>query len=192
MQAESKNLEPKKMMTPAEYMVLERQDEWKNELWDGEMIPATHPNMLHLSMMTNLIGVVHPQLSKRSEELLCSRMRIKVPPASYLYPDAIITTDQNMLEDNNETLLNPMVIIEVVMPETEACDRGKRFKFYRRLPSVKEYVLIIQDRMSIEVFQKQSNEKWLYLPTTELGEIVHLASLPCHLPLAEIYDGIKF
>ena len=95
-------------------------------------------------------------------------------------------------EDHKEdTLLNPLVVIEVLSTTTESYDRGEKFGHYRRVPSVTDYVLVAQNRMRVEHFHREPNGAWTLTELSESQEVLILASLQCAVPLAEIYDKVK-
>jgi len=120
-------------------------------------------------------------------------LRVKVSPTGlYTYPDIIVICDKSEFDDeHNDTLTNPMLIVEVLSKSTEDYDRGKKFENYRTLRSFKEYLLISQERHHIEHFVRQPNNRWLLSETNRLEETVRLASVNCELALSEIYDKIN-
>jgi len=91
-----------------------------------------------------------------------------------------------------DTLLNPTLIIEVLSPSTEAYDRGKKFEFYRSIPSFREYLLVAQDEPRVEQFTLQADGRWIFTATAGLDSTVTLASISCVLAMAEIYDKVSF
>ena len=119
-------------------------------------------------------------------------MRVKVRPTGlYTYPDIAVACEEILLDDaHNDTLLNPIVLIEVLSPSTEAYDRGEKFAHYRRLESLQEYVLIAQDKARIEHFARQG-EQWVLSEISDLTGTLHLPSIGCHLPLNDIYEKVE-
>ena len=95
------------------------------------------------------------------------------------------------LDDQFDTLLNPTVIVEVLSPTTESYDRGKKFGHYRRLESLKEYVLVAQDEVLVERYLRQG-EDWLLTDSRSIDDTLSLTSIDCHVPLREIYARIEF
>ena len=90
-----------------------------------------------------------------------------------------------------DTLLNPTVIFEVLSESTEAYDRGVKFGHYRRIPSLREYVLVSQDRMLVERYTRQGDD-WLLSEFTRPDQSLRLESIDCTIPLDRIYAKVKF
>ena len=96
------------------------------------------------------------------------------------------------LEDEYlDTLLNPTVIVEVLSESTEAYDRGEKFAQYRRLESLREYVLVAQDKIRIEHFLRRGDE-WILSEVSGPEATLDLSSIDCHIPLASIYEKVDF
>ncbi len=95
------------------------------------------------------------------------------------------------LDDKGDTLLNPTMIVEVLSTSTESYDRGDKFMHYRRLESLREYVVVAQEKVLVERFTRQGDE-WLLTEFRKLDETLRLASIDCAVPLREIYARIEF
>ena len=93
-------------------------------------------------------------------------------------------------EDGLDTLLNPTMIAEVLSRSTEAYDRGEKFDDYRTLASLREYVLVAQDKVLVELFTRQG-EEWVHSEIRDLDGTLVLESIGCAIPLREIYAGIE-
>jgi Uma2 family endonuclease len=119
-------------------------------------------------------------------------MRVKVSPTGlYTYPDVTVVCGEAQFEDNQQdTLLNPTLIVEVLSESTEAYDRGGKFAHYRKLTSLMEYVLITQTKPHIEHYVRQPDNRWLLSEVDSLPDAIHLPSIDCHLALAEVYDKV--
>jgi Uma2 family endonuclease len=109
----------------------------------------------------------------------------------YTYPDISVVCDPPQFEDD-DTLLNPTLIIEVLSPSTESNDRGRKFQYYRALESLREYVLIAQDSPHIERYLRQPNDEWLLGDATGLDASIELTSIGCRLFLADVYEKVSF
>ena len=90
-----------------------------------------------------------------------------------------------------ETLVNPVLIIEVLSPSTEAYDRGTKFQHYRKLDSLQEYILISQDKPRAERFQRQ-NDVWTLTDAESLDAHIEFATLKSTIPLKNIYRKVSF
>ncbi len=183
---------PKPLYTPDQYLTLERQAETKSEYFAGEifaMAGATRERSLIVANLTRDLGV---QMLDRPCEVYPTEMRVKVDETGlYTYPDLVVVCGEPRFEDAHvDTLLNPTLIIEVLSPSTEAYDRGRKFAQYRRLPSLREYLLIAQDQPRVEQYLRQPEGQWL-LSEAETGTL-SLPSIQAELSLAEIYRKITF
>ena len=121
-------------------------------------------------------------------------MRILCSTGLGTYPDAsIVCGEPEFQGQKQETLLNPVVIVEVLSPTTEACDRGRKFEHYQSIPSLKEYVIISQDHVRIEHFaRQQATGQWLLTAMSDPAGSLELPALGASLSIAEIYAGVTF
>jgi Uma2 family endonuclease len=186
--------QPKTYLTPAEYLAIEREAEYKNEYIDGEIVAMTGASRRHNLIAINITSELRRQLKDRPCEVYGSDMRIRVPSSRlYTYPDAVVVCDEPQLEDDYlDTLLNPTLIIEVLSKSTEAYDRGKKFSFYRTIESLAEYLLIAQDECQVEQYVKQRDGGWLLSDYYSPEDVVALTSIQCQLALREVYDKVAF
>ena len=110
-----------------------------------------------------------------------------------MYPDvSVVCGAQRFLDEEEDTLLNPVVIIEVLSDSTEAYDRGKKFENYRQIPSLKEYLLVSQREPRIEQFVRQSSGDWSLKEAASLGAQIQLPALGIVLRLSEIFAKVQF
>jgi Uma2 family endonuclease len=185
---------PEKFMTPEAYLEFERASEIKHEYFGGEVFAMTGASRNHNRIVISTLASLHGQLRKRPCEVFPSDMRVKTRSSIlYTYPDISVVCGTPQFEDAVlDTLLNPIVIIEVLSPSTERYDRGRKFQHYRTLPSLQEYVLIAQDSYRIEHFARQPNDEWLFSDATELNASVELPSIQCQLALVDVYENVTF
>ena len=188
--------QPQKMqMTEAEYLEFERKSETKHEFIDGEVFAMTGASRAHNLICVNVARRISNQLDGKNCEVYAADMRVKIEAKKYVYPDVIVVCGEVRLADDKfDNLLNPTVIIEVLSETTEAYDRGTKFKNYRKLASLQEYVLIAQDKPSIERFVRQPDGTWsIGVNDAEgLDNSVELTSIDCTLHLAEVYEHVVF
>jgi Uma2 family endonuclease len=122
-------------------------------------------------------------------------MRVHVPiTGDYTYPDIVVVCGQpEILPDTElDTLLNPTVIMEVMSPATVDFDCGSKFQSYRRIVSLREYILIAQETCHAMCYVRQTAHTWLLSETRDLADTLHLPSIQGHLPLTDIYDKVRF
>nr|CAA9293807.1 hypothetical protein AVDCRST_MAG63-4610 [uncultured Armatimonadetes bacterium] len=181
------------LYTVEEYLALEREAEYKSEFVNGQILAMSGASRAHNLIATNVSSELRVQLKGRPCETYSGDMRVQVSDTGmYAYPDVVVVCGEPRFEDTHpETLTNPTVIVEVLSASTEAHDRGAKFAHYRRLLSLQEYVLIAQDRCSVERFVRRGGE-WLFSEATALSDTVALTSIDCRLALAEVYDRVAF
>jgi len=109
----------------------------------------------------------------------------------FTYPDVIVVCGEpQLLDGRKDTLLNPTLIVEVLSPSTEAYNRGRQFEHYRSLDSLREYLLVSSERISVDLFTRQPDGKWLLTAADRLDATVELQSVGGTLALTDLYDGI--
>ena len=181
-----------KQLTPEEYLALERQAECKSEYYAGEIFAMAGASRWHNLIVTNVVRELSLQLKGRPCTTYPSDMRVKISPTGlYAYPDVTVVCGDARFEDTQQdTLLNPTLIVEVLSESTEAYDRGGKFAHYRKLTSLLEYVLIAQTKPHVEHYVRQPDNRWLLAEADNLHHTLHLPSIDCHLALAEVYDKV--
>jgi len=185
---------PKTKLTPGEYLELERKAENKSEYFDGEIYAMAGAKRRHNVIAWNLGGELRQHLKGKKCEAYPADMRVFVPQTGlYTYPDLVVVCGEPEFQDDTfDTLLNPILIIEVLSDTTETYDRGKKFQHYRSIESLREYVLVSQDEARIEKYIKQGDGFWVLSEAVGLEAEIEFASIECRIALAEVYDKIDF
>lgn len=185
---------PKHFLTPEQYLAQERKADFKSEYYQGETFAMAGATREHNLIVGNILGEVRNALKNRSCEVYPSDIRVKVSPTGlYTYPDVTVVCGEPQLEDDCfDTLLNPTVLFEVLSESTESYDRGAKFRQYRQIESLQEYVIVALDRPSVECYVKQLDGRWLLLEAFSLEQSVTFESLEVSIPLAEVYRHIAF
>ena len=183
---------PQPSMTPAEYLTFERSQAEKHEYWHGQIYLMAGANARHNLIVANLIAALGMALKGRPFVVYPSNLRVLIPATGlYTYPDTIVVCGAATFEDEDEdTLLNPTLIVEVLSKSTENYDRGDKFRNYRTIPSLQEYLLIAQHEWRVEHYLRQTDDQWLL---TEVMDIIGEISLPavaCTLSMADLYDKV--
>src|SRR6185295_12799056 len=183
---------PKPFYTPEEYLKIERKAAYKSEYYTGEIFAMSGASRAHNLIVANVTTALNTQLENRECEIYANDMRVRTPDRStYAYPDVVVVCGQPQFEDAEvDTLLNPTLIIEVLSPSTETHDRTKKFADYRKIESLKEYILIAQQECRLTQFIKQPDGMWLFQEASSLGEIVQLTSVNCDLALEKAYRKV--
>ena len=185
---------PKRLLTPEEYLAIERDVEAKHEFYRGEMFAMGGASREHNLITGNAGASLHAQLANRPCEAYQNDMRVKVAASGlYTYPDVVVTCEKPRFEDDKfDTLLNPQSIIEVLSDTTEKYDHGKKFELYRQIESLREYVLISQDRAHIELFTRGDDGHWRLSEATGLDAAIELTTIGCQLALADVYAKVSW
>jgi Uma2 family endonuclease len=176
-----------------EYLALERRAEHRSELFDGRIRAMTGASRQHNRIVLNLVAALHAQLRGRPCEAFFSVFRIKVSGSGfYTYPDVAALCGEPRFEDDHlDTLLNPSVLVEVLSESTERYDRGEKFARYRRLDSLREYVLVSQDRMRVERFRRDG-DFWIFSESSGPEGELALEAIDCRVPLRDLYERVDF
>ena len=194
--------ESKKYYTVEEYLAFEREAFEKHEYIDGLIIPL-HENLETVAMAGasrrhnlvsgNIFGEIRNQLKGRNCEAYINDMRVRLNPARYVYSDVVVACDEpDFLDDEFDTLTNPVVAIEVLSPSTRFKDKTEKLEDFRKVESLKECLLIEQEKMFIEHYIKQTPNQWLLRIYENAGETVILESIGCEVSLSDIYLQVKF
>ena len=186
-----------------EYLALERESEERHEYLDGLIYAMAGESGEHADICTNLVRELSSQLRGTPCRVRSKDTKVLSGPIPkhrfatkglFSYPDLVVICDEpQYLDEHRDVVLNPILIIEVLSPSTEAFDRGEKFRRYRTyLESLSDYVLVSQSMPLIEHYRRQSNDKWLLTSAGDLDGSLRLASIDCTLRLAEVYDRISF
>ena len=185
-------------LSPEEYITLERKaiptyDTVRSEYVKGKIVAMSGASRAHNLISGNFFGELRNRLKDGGCEVYANEMRVSTPStSSYFYPDVVVVCDEPRFEDDVfDILLNPIVLVEVLSPSTEAYDRGEKFSHYRQLESLKEYILVSQDRVNVERYLRIQDE-WRYTYYQDLNDVLPISSIQCELPLLEIYERVTF
>jgi Uma2 family endonuclease len=190
------------LFTACEYLTFERAALDRHEWLDGVIYAMAGESQNHGRICTNLTSLLHAALRGTPCEVLSKDMRVLSGPREgasrrglYSYPDLVVVCGEaRTLDERHDVLTNPRVVIEVLSPSTQAFDRSEKGRRYRTwLASLKEYLLVAQDRPHIEHWRKQPDGEWLVRDVEGLSLALVLQSLDdVHLPLVEVYERVVF
>jgi len=175
-------------LSEQEYLALERASTERHEYVDGEIFAMSGGSRAHSLVGGNVLGEIRAALSERDCEVHGSDMRLKIPATGrYVYPDASVVCGEALFEDEEEdTLLNPKVIVEVLSKSTEPYDRGDKFENYQSLSSLREYVLLSQKKIRVEHYSLQPDGTWV-LRVLGAGERLVFESVGCEIEVDRAY-----
>jgi Uma2 family endonuclease len=180
--------------TLEEYFDLERNSEEKWEFWDGHVWCISGASIAHEDIVSNLVRSLGNRLADNCR-VAGSNVRVKVPDfPPYRYPDLTIVCGKRETETISglEMLLNPQAIIEVLSPSTEAFDRGDKFRYYKSITSLREYVLVTPDSAYITHLVLRDDNEWIIQDVVGVESVLRLPTFKIDVPLFEVYRGIEF
>ena len=177
----------------AEYLELEHVATEKHEYYQGEIFAISGPKIQHNIIAGNLFLGLGTRLKGESCRPFNSDQRIHIATNTlFTYPDiSVVCGDIISLENDEWNILNPTIIIEVLSPSTKNYDRGEKFKLYRDIPSLKEYVLIDSESVHAELFYVNENLNWELKEYKNKEDAFTLDSIQVTIPLLEVYEGTK-
>jgi Uma2 family endonuclease len=182
---------PQRPVTPDEYLAFERRSEVKHEYIDGRLVAMVGASPNHNRIQADTMTYLRPVVRQRGCEIFGSDQRVRIEALNvFTYPDIVIACGTSLFD--RDALLNPTVIFKILSPSTESYDRMRKVARYRRIPTLREYVLIAQDFPFIEHYALQPNGKWLPSVAERVDEAMSLPVLECEIPLAAVYERVAF
>ena len=184
----------KNRYTREEYLTMEAAADSRSEFIDGEIFAMADGSRNLSVICVNLMWCLREAVDSKDCVAFDGNMKLEIPAANaFVYPDAMVVCgDIEFSEGKNDILRNPLLIIEVLSPATQAFDRGKKFKFYRGLDSVQEYVMISQEEPLVEAYSRRDPKTWPYTVAKGLEDGIEFASLAHHIDLEDIYRKVVF
>jgi Uma2 family endonuclease len=178
-----------KRYTPEEYLALERNAEFRSEYIDGQIV-AMSPGARrpHNLIVANFVYHLQGHLLDGPCEVYPSTQRVKVSASGdYLYPDVMVSCDPQFEDNSYDNLLTPLLIIEVLSDSTERRDREKKFARYKRIESLRKYILVSQKEPRVEQYVR-SGDLWPRTVVTGMDASLVLASVGLNIPLKRLYQ----
>ena len=182
------------LYSPEEYFKLEETAEFKHEYRDGDIIPMSGGTTNHNQIAGNAYFQLKLALRGQKYRLFIGDVRLWMAEHRlYTYPDLmVIKGDVIYHENRKDTVLNPLVIIEILSESTGSYDHGDKFKYYRSIPEFQEYILIDQYQYSVEQFVKTETGKWQVNFYESADSILTLSTLDFAINLTDLYEQVNF
>jgi len=179
---------PAAPLTEEQYLQIERQAETKSEFHDGQMYAMAGASPNHALLTASISALLHRQVPP-GWRVFSSDLRIKVAKVGlYTYPDcSVVCGDLQFSGDQQDVVVNPVLLVEVLSPSTEGYDRGKKSELYRTIDSFREYLIVHQDAQHVEHYSKQDDGSWLLREHVSAGGAVAIARLNVQILLADLY-----
>ncbi len=180
--------------TPEEYLEQEEQADYKHEYRDGEIVPMTRGTTNHNKIALNIAADLKFALRGQNYDVYIGDVRLWIPRyRQYTYPDVMVLQRPPIYNGTGTTtVINPMLITEVLSKSTQNYDQGDKFTYYRSIPELQEYILIAQQDYKVMQYVKNDRSQWVL--TEYEGEISEfkLASLEINFNFSELYEGVNF
>jgi len=175
-----------------EYLAFERGSHEKHEYFKGEVFAMSGAGPRHNIIFSNLFGEIVIKLKGKSCKPFGSDMRLHIPQSTlFTYPDISIYCGELNYDLEDDNAINPTVLIEILSPSTRDFDRGGKFKLYREIPSLKEYVLVDTESILVEVFRVNESAHWELEEYKSPEQTLQFTSLSISVALKDIYQGTK-
>ncbi|OBQ35386.1 MAG: hypothetical protein AN487_15745 [Anabaena sp. CRKS33] len=180
--------------SPQEYLELEVNSEIRHEYINGLIIPMTGGTPNHNQLALNFSGTLNYLLKRQPYQVFVTDQRLWIPSRKiHTYPDIMVVKNPLEYEEGRtDTLVNPVMIAEVLSKSTKGYDRDEKFAAYRTITTLQEYILIDQYTMHIEQYCKTNNNQWIFSEFTDGNINLNLASISCQMILSDIYDKVDF
>jgi Uma2 family endonuclease len=176
-------------LTDAEYLALEASSEERHELFAGVVVAMVGASWQHNTIVSNIMISLGSKIRGRGCPIHNQTTRVRSPQqGTYFYPDVVALCGKPALSEGSlQSLLNPTLIIEVLSPSTEQDDRTRKYKAYRMIPSLQEYLLIAQDVLRVESYARRGSGEWVHEIYSEWPDLVPIPSLDAALSLTDLY-----
>jgi len=177
-----------------EYLALEDKAAFKSEYYDGEIFAMAGGTLNHNQISINLCMILGIAFRQRDLRVFAGDVKLHIPSTnSFTYPDVLVIQGKpDYWKNRRDTVSRAEVIIEILSESTQDYDRGAKFENYRSLPELQDYILISQDKVHVEHFEKQAPQKWLLNEYQSLEDKLNIAQFDEVIGLADIYEKIIF
>jgi Uma2 family endonuclease len=183
---------PVTKVTEEQYLAMDRAAEVRSEFLDGQMWAMSGGSAQHADLQSNIHGELYAVLRGTECRAYTSDFRVRISSRMYVYPDVTVVCGKRKLADERQDiLLNPGVIFEVLSPTTETYDRGLKLQRYLDIETLKDYILVAQDKVRVEHYSRGSAGAWTFRSYDHLEDELKLDSIGVSLPLARIYDRVE-
>lgn len=171
-----------------DYFAVEADSGIRHEFYQGEIFAMAGASLVHNHLSANVLTALRGAVRSQGYSAFGSDLRVKTPAGLFTYPDVMVVCGPIALSpDRPDTVTNPSVIVEVLSDATRDYDRGEKFALYQAIPTFQEYLLIEQDRVAVEHWQRQATGDWTMQAYASLEKAVTLATVGVTLSLREVY-----
>lgn len=177
------------LLTVEEYLKIEQESNDKYEFHNGHIYPMAGGTINHGLICGNIFGEIRAKLKDGDCKTINSEIKLHIEKSNkYIYPDTmVICGNIETSEDLPNAVTNPILIVEVLSKSTADYDRGDKFFFYQQIASLKEYILIEQDKKQIDIYTRKKN-LWKTSRVTALDKVLHISCLDIDILIEDIYQ----
>jgi Uma2 family endonuclease len=179
--------------SPEEYLELEEAADYKTEYRDGEIVPMAGGTTNHNKIAGNFYANLKFALRGQGYDIYIGDVRLWIPRyRQYTYPDVMLIQSEPIYTGiGTTTVMNPLLIVEVLSKSTKNYDQGDKFLYYRSIPEFKEYILVDQYRHHVMQHTKTPEGKWLLTDHESEEAVLELTSIKFQIKLSEIYEAVN-
>jgi Uma2 family endonuclease len=180
-------------VSPEDYLVMERASQEKHEYFKGEVFAMSGASQKHNDIARNINTIILPFLKGNPCRMYGSDLRIHIPENTlYTYPDfSIICGKPEVTDEEKDTVVKPSAIIEILSKSTKDYDRGTKFNLYRAIKTLKEYILVDSTKISVEIFTKQEDGRWILTEFKQLTDSFVISTIGLTLQLKDVYEDVN-
>ncbi|MBO9672370.1 MAG: Uma2 family endonuclease [Sphingobacteriaceae bacterium] len=184
----------KRHYTVEEYLEMEKPSTVKHEYYQGEIFAMSGAGLNHNKIFSNVFIEIGNNLKGKPCRPYGSDMRMHIPENTlFTYPDISIYCNGLKHSDVDEdSSILPTVIIEILSPSTKNYDRGKKFNLYKDIPSLKEYIMIDSESVSVEAHYVNDEQNWVLNKREEITDVLSFVSMGFDVALSDIYYRVRF
>ena len=185
---------PKRSYTPEEYLELEEKAEYKSEYRDGEIVPMTGGTTNHNKIAGNFYAHLKFGLRGQNYDIYIGDVRLWIPRyRQYTYPDVMVIEGTPVYTGTNTTtVMNPLLIAEVLSKSTKNYDQGDKFLYYRSIPQLREYILLDQTGYRVMQYTKTAEGSWLLTEAESSSALLSLQSINFQITFSDLYEKVNF
>ncbi len=187
-------IEEKRIYTPEEYLAFEVNSQIRHEYINGEIIPMTGGIPEHNEIASILNAALRVSLKGKPYSIFVADQRLWIPDRNlYTYPDVmVVPRPLQRQQGQTDTIINPVMISEVLSKSTKSYDRDEKFAAYRTISTFQEYLLIDQYTPHVEQYFKTDTNKWIFTEYNDMESSISLSSVPFEIRLADFYENVEF